>query len=164
MSVLDDQYNSRLDDYVTTRCRWYIENIKISKNNLFAAFVVIAICALCLLFIPNSIAQMSLFQFFFDPTFAIKLGLLASIVLAFVSMFTSYTKMKNCLTEKALLQSEYALFNSRGTDNSRPNDEAAFAAFVLAVDGIMGANNHEVVIAMSKDNALKAKAQETSES
>jgi len=166
MSILDDQYNSRLNDYITTRferyINWYVENIKISKSNLFAALVVISICTLCLLFIPNSMDQMTFLQYSFDPTAAIQLGLLASIALAFISTFTTYKKMNFFLTAKALLQSEHALFSARDTDNSGPNDEAAFAAFVYAVDSIMAATNPEVVLTVLDDNSLKEKTQEAS--
>ena len=167
MSILDDQFNCRLNDYITTYFEqyifWYIENTKISKNNMLAALVVIVICVLFFLFIPKSIDQMSFFQYSFDPTFAIKLGLLASILLASVSIFTSYKKMKSCLIGNKILLYEHTLFNERDKDNSGPNDEAAFSEFVSAVDGIMAATNPEVVIAVSQDNALKIKAQESSE-
>ncbi len=168
MSVLDDEYSSRFDDYITTRfekyINWYIENIEISKKNFFAALIVIAICNLCFLFIPNPIEQMNFFHYSFDPTFAIKLGLLISIGLAFFSMFTSYKKMRICIAGKSLLQSEYKLFKSRVTNNSGPNEEISFAAFIHAVDDIILANNPEVVTVMTKDNALKDKTQETTES
>ena len=157
--VLDDQYNFRLNDYIINRfepyINWYIENIKISKNNFLAALVVIAVCSLCFTFISKNMAQMTFFQYSFDPTIAIKLGLLASIVLAFLSMFTTYKRIKKCSTAKASLESEHALFSARVTDNSGPNDKSAFDAFVYAVDGIMAATNPEVVIAVSQANALK---------
>jgi hypothetical protein len=167
MPILDDQYNSRLNNYITTRfdryINWYIENTKISRINLFAALVVIVICTLCLLFIPNSVDQMSFLKYSFDPTLAIKLGLLTSIGLAFFSMFTSYKKMKCFLTEKALLQSEYALFRERDVDISELNHEAEFVRFVNAVDCIMAATKPEIAIAVSQDNALKAKVRGASE-
>ena len=157
--VLDDQYNFRLNDYIINRfepyINWYIENIKISKNNFLAALVVIAVCSLCFTFISKNMAQMSFFQYSFDPTIAIKLGLLASIVLALLSMFTTYKKIKKCSIAKASLESEHALFSARVTDNSGPNDTAAFDIFVYAVEGIMAATNPEVVIAVSQANAIK---------
>ena len=165
MSNLDDQYSFRLNDYITNQLdqylNWYTENAKISKINLLAALVVISICALSLLLTPNTLDQMSFFKYSFNPTFAIKLGLLASIVLAFLSMFTSYKKMKSCLVSKALLQSEYALFSKYYSENPEPNNEAAFSAFVSAVDGIMAATNPELVISVLQDNTLKAKARQT---
>ena len=165
MFVLDGQYNSRLNDYITTRfeqyMNWYVESIKIARNNLLAALVVIVTCALCLSFIPSSIDQMSFFQYSFDPTLAIQLGLFISALLALFSMFTSYKMMKNCLAGKVLLQSEYALFFAR-EDDSGLNDEAAFAAFVDAVDGIITATNTEAVIDISQGNVIKAEVREAS--
>jgi hypothetical protein len=157
--VLDDQYNFRLNDYLINRfepyINWYIEDIKISKNNFWVALVVIAVCSLCFNFISKNMAQMSFFQYSFDPTIPIKLGLSASIMLAFLSIFTTYKKIKKCSTAKASLESEHALFSARVTDNSGPNDKAAFDTFIYAVDGIMAATNPEVVIAVSQANALK---------
>ena len=61
-------------------------------------------------------------------------------------------QMKCYLSTEALLRSEYAEFNARTSDNAGPNDEAAFRAFVSGVDGIMAAQNPEVVIAVARDN------------
>ena len=141
---------------------WYIEGIKISKNNLIAALFVIIICALCFLFMPSPIDQMSFFQYSFDPSFAVQLGLFTTAILAFFSMFTSYKKMKSYLKGKVLLQSEHALFRARDTDGLVLNDEASLAAFIFAVDGIMTATNPEVVIAISQDNVIKIEADEAS--
>ena len=161
MSISDDQYNERLNDYITTRfelyINWYVENIRISKNNLLVALVVISICALCLLFFLFSLDHMTFLQYSFDPTTAFQLGLLASILLALTSTFTTYKKMKSYITAKALLQSEHSLFSARDTDNSRQDEEASFAAFVDGVDSIMAKINPEVVIMVLGDNELKEK-------
>ena len=159
-----DQCSSRLNDYITTRfelyINWYVENIRISKINLFAALVVIVICSSCFLFIPKPMDQMTFFQYSFDPTIAVQLGLLSSIVLALVSTVTTCKKLKICLTAKALLQSEYDLFSAREEDNSVLNDDAAFETFVNAVEAIMAATNPEVVIAVLEDSPLNEKAEE----
>ena len=168
MSSLGDQCSSRLNDYKTTRfepyINWYVENIRISKNNLFAALVVIGICASCFLFIPSPMDQMTFFQYSFDPTIAVQLGLFSSIALALVSTVTTCKKIKSCLTAKALLQTEHAIFNARKKNDSGPNDDAAFETFVNAVESIIAATNPEVVIAVLENNPLNEEAEESEES
>ena len=168
MVLSDNEYSFRLNNYMKTKferyLNWYVENIKISKNNLSAALFVIVVCALCLLFFPNSIEGMIFFQYSFDPTFAIQSGFYISIILALFSIFTSYRKIKSYLTIKVLLQSQYALFSARSTDISCSNHEEEFIEFVHAVDSILTANNHGDIISISQHNILNAEAQKTPKS
>lgn len=156
MLASDTEFTTRLNSYTETQFQrylnWYGQNAKQAKNNLTAGLAVIVISALFLVFFPGPMDDMSFLQYTFDPTKAIKLGLLSSILFSGVSIYTSSKQMKRCLSTEALLRSEYAEFNARTFDNAGPNDEAAFRAFISGVDGIMAAQNPEVVIAVARDN------------
>ena len=162
MTSKDNELDQRINQYTENEYQryvaWYSQNSNLAKNNLIAAFVVIIICTLFITFFPSSMDQMSFLQYSFDPTNAIKLGLLASIILAIVSMYTTFKQMKRCLAIKAQLQSAFDQFQKRDEDNAGPKDEAAFNAFQVSVDGIMAASNPEVVIAVERDNAQKEKS------
>ena len=155
---LDQRINAYIENEYQRYVNWYSQNSKLAKNNLIVAFVVVIICALSIAFFPSSMDQMSFLQYSFDPTNAIKFGLLASIILAIVSMYTTFKQMKRCLGIKAQLQSEFDQFQNRDKDNAGPSDEAAFNVFKMSVDGIMAASNPEVVIAVERDNAQKSKS------
>lgn len=147
---LDQQINAYVENEYMRYVAWYTENSKLAKNNAIAALVVVLICVLCFVFFPSSMDEMSFFQNKFDPTNAIKIGLLASIILAVYSLYTIFKRWKFCLAIEAQLQSEFSLFGER--------DEAAFKAFKANVDGIMAASNPEVVIAVEQDNLQKGKS------
>ena len=135
MSASDNEFNTRLSMYTETQFQrylnWYGQNAKQAKNNLIAGLAVVVICALFLVFFPGPMDDMSFLQYTFDPTNAIKLGLVASILFSCVSMYTSSKHMKHCLSTEALLRSEYAQFGARTSDDAGPNDEAAFRAFYI---------------------------------
>lgn len=156
MSAPDTEFTTRLNSYTESQFQrylnWYGQNAKQAKNNLIAGLVVMVISSLFLVFFPGPMDDMSFLQYTFDPTKAIKLGLLLSILLSGVSIYTSSKQMKCYLSTEALLRSEYAKFNARSSDNAGPNDEAAFRSFVSGVDEIMAAQNPEVVIAVARDN------------
>jgi len=149
-SELDEQINTYLEKEYQRYVAWYSQNAKIAKNNLIGALVVVLICTICLVFFPNTMDQMSFLQFQFDPTNAIKLGLVASIVLAIVSMRTTLKRMNSCLTLQAQLEAEHSLFTER--------NETAFNAFKSNIDRIMAAVNPEVVTAVERDNLDKEEA------
>ena len=162
MTSKDNELNQRINSYIENEYQryiaWYTQNSKLAKNNLVVAFVVVIICTLSIAFFPSSMDQMSFLQYRFDPTNAIKLGLLASIILSIVSMYTTFKRMNFCLAIKAQLQSEFSLFHERDKDDAGASDEAAFNAFKSNVDGIMAASNPEVVIAVERDNLQKEKS------
>ncbi len=158
----DNELNQRINAYMENKYQryvtWYGQNANLAKNNLIAAFVVVMICVLSIVFFPSSVDQMSFFQYKFDPTNAIKLGLFASIVLAIVSMFTTFKRRSRCLAINAQLQSELFQFQERDKDDAGVRDEAAFDAFKSHVDAIMAASNPEVVAAVELDNDQKEKS------
>ena len=155
---LDQQIGAYLEQQYQRYLNWYGENAKLAKNNLIAASVVVVACALLLVFFPGPMDEMSFFQHTFDPTNAVKIGLLASVLLALYSMFTSFRQRKRCLDLTVQLQTEFSVFQDRDTTDAGPDDEAAFETFKSSVDAIMAAANPEVVIAVERDNAQKAEA------
>lgn len=162
MASEDNELKQRISTYVESQYQryvtWYGQNAKLAKNNLIAAFGVVLICALAFVFFPSPMDQMSFLQYEFDPTNAIKLGLVASIALAVFSMQTSFKKMKSCLTTKAQLETEFSVYQEVETDEAGAVGEAAFEAFKSKVDGIMAASNPELVIAVERDNLQKQKS------
>lgn len=149
---LNQQINAYMEKQFERYVNWYTENAKLAKNSLIAALIVIVICGLCLVFFPGPMDQMSFFQYRFDPTTAIQLGLIASIILSIYSMHTSFKRLRLCLAINAQLQSELSLFNEGDSAGAGDVDETAFNAFKSNVDRIMAENNPEVVAAVELDN------------
>ncbi len=162
MTSKDNKRGQRVEAYLETEFQryvnWYVQNAKISKNNLIAALVVVVVCALLLVFFPGPMDEMSFLQYRFDPTLAIKLGLLASILLALHSMYASFKRLRHCLATGARLQTALSQFEGRDPGDADAKNDVAFQAFKSNVDAIMAVANPELVVAVARDNAQKKKS------
>ncbi len=163
MTSNDTATNDPIEIYLSENYQrysaWYEQQAAIAKNNMIAGAVVVAVCCLCLVFFPESMDQMRFFQYHFDPTNAIKIGLLAAIVLAFVSMYPSVKQMRRSMALHAQLQSEFTAFQNRRHGKNKTDLKTEFDDFKQSVEAIMAASNPDVVRAIELDNSTKRESQ-----
>lgn len=157
MAAKDKKRDNRIEFFIEKEygryVAWYEGNAKNAKNSLIAALVVVVICALCLVFFPDEIDPMSFFQYTFDPTLAIKIGLGLSIGLAVMSMASSFMQRRRGLAQIAKLQQAFSRYDEEKSD-------ASFETFSSHVEEIMQAANPEMVRAVKHHNETQKESAE----